>query len=197
MAIEIRDGKGTGNRSKVSGNRLFTHSVVETEAIHATAVGDSYNINTGSVSLTSTTASGILYVKNNENRDLVIEAVACGLGNAGTVSDVASIVLVRNPTGGTLISNATAVSMNQNRNFGSSKTLTINAYKGAEGSTVTGGNDIAQFFAAAGSRLFAEVNMILTKGDSIAVKIDTNTTLGTTNVYAAILCHLKDNDFLD
>ena len=106
---------------------------------------------------------------------------------------MSEIKIVRNPTAGTLIDGATAVDMNQNRNFGSNNTLADSlAYKGAEGNTVTDGDDIIQFYTGAGSRLFASINLVLTKGSSIAVTIDTNTSSGTTNVYAALVLHLKD-----
>ena len=190
----IQDGAGTGNRAKVSGNRVFTHAISETEAIHATEQGDTYNINTGNIGLTSQTESGILYVKNNETKDLIIEAIAVGVDSAGTTGNDSLITLVRNPTS---VSFSAAVDMNQNRNFGSSKTLTADVYKGAEAATITGGNDIAQFYMDAGSRLFADIGFILTKGDSLALKLDTDTTAGTTNVYAAVVCYLKEDDFRD
>ena len=187
----IRD-PSTGDGARVDATkRLETHSVVLTETQEATELGDSYNINTGNIGLTSQTESGILYIKNNETRDLEIEAIAIGVDSAGTTGNDSLVTLVRNPTS---VSFSTAVDMNQNRNFGSSKTLTADVYKGAEGGTITGGNAIAQFYMDAGSRLYATIGFTLTKGDSLAIKIDTDTTAGTTNVYAAIVCHLKRVD---
>jgi hypothetical protein len=194
MSLIIQDGTGSGNTSKVGGNRLFTHAITEEEAIHSSEQGDAYNLNTGTIGLTSSTASSIMYVKNNESRDLVIEALACGVGSAGTTTDVTTITVVRNPTS---VDYSTAVDINQNRNFGSSKTLSVDAYKGAEGSTTTGGNNIIQFFMGAGTRLFAPINLILPKGASIAIEADTNTSSGTTNVYAAMVCYLKDSNLQD
>jgi len=189
----IEDGTGAGYKQKVNANnRAYVNAVTESEEVEGVHRGDAYNINTGEVSLTSTSASGVLYIQNNENEDLVITAVAVGVSSGGTVNDSTRVQIVRNPTGGTLISDATSVDQNQGRNFGSSKTLTINAYKGAEGKTVTGGNNIALLFMQAGSRLFASLNFELTKGDSIAVTVDTNTSSGTTAIYAAAICHLKD-----
>ena len=43
--------------------------------------------------------------------------------------------------------------------------------------------------------LFAPINLLLPKGSSIAIEIDTNTSSGTTNVYAAMVCYLKNKDF--
>lgn len=194
MSMIIQDGTGTGNTCKVGGNRLFTHSITEGEAIHSSEKGDAYNINTGTIALTSSTRSSILYIKNNETRNLIIEALAVGTGSAGTTSDVTTVTVVRNPTS---VDYSTAVDMNQNRNFGSSKALSADVYKGAEGSTSTGGNDILQFYKGAGTRLFAPINLLLPKGSSMSIEIDTNTTSGTTNAYAAVVCHLNDTNLQD
>ena len=194
MPIEIRDGKGTGNRTRVGGNRLFAHTIAEGEEVHASEQGDSYNINTGNIGLTSQSESAILYFKNNEDRDFIIDAIALGVDSSGTTGNDSIVTLMRNPTAASF---STAVDMNQNRNFGSSKTLTADVFKGAEAATLTGGNAIAQFYMDAGSRLFAGIDFVLTKGDAIGVKIDTDTTSGTTNVYAALIGHLKDTNFVD
>jgi hypothetical protein len=194
MALDIQgnDGAATYKVGATSRGQIKAFSVSESEAQEATELGDGYNINSGVVGLTSSTESGVLYFKNGESRRFIIEALAVGVGSAGTVTDVSQITMIKNPTGGTLISNATAVDMNENRSFGSSNTLASSlAYKGAEGNTVTGGDDGLLFFQAAGGRLFADIQLELNPGNSVAVKIDTNTSSGTTNVYAAIIGHLK------
>jgi hypothetical protein len=176
-----------------SNGRGHTQTVTETEATHATEVGDGYNINTGTIGLTSTTASGVLYFKNNETKDVIIDAIAIGIGSAGTTTDSAEIKLIKNPTTGTLISSPTNVDMNQNRNHSSSNTLADSlAYKGAEGNTVTDGTEEALFYQSAGGRLYASIGLVIGKGNSIAITVDTQTTSGTTNVYAALILHLKD-----
>lgn len=195
MAI-IEDGTGDGKSARVDNNKqLHTFGINETEEQQAVDLGNGYNINTGVIGLTSSTESAILYIKNNEDQDLVISALAVGVGSAGTTTDVATVTVIRNPTTGTIIeSTPTNVDMNKNRNFGSNKTLTIDAYKGSEGETFTDGDDIAILFNNQGSRLFATLNFELSKGNSIGVKIDTNTSSGTTNVYAAAVCYLKSTD---
>jgi hypothetical protein len=194
MSTIIQDGAGTGNVARVRSNKLFTHAVSEPEPAHSTESGDAYNINTGDIGLTSSTASSIMYIKNNETRELIIEAIAVGIGSAGTTTDVSKVTIIRNPTS---VSYSTAVDMNQNRNFGSSKTLTADVYKGAEGATTTGGDSIIQFYMGAGTRLFAPINLYLPRGSSMAIELDTNTSSGTTNVYAALVCYLKDDDLRD
>lgn len=194
MSSIIQDGTGTGNAAKVGGNRLFVHSITEAEAIHSTEEGDAYNLNTGTIGLTSSTASSIMYVQNNEVQDLVIEALAVGVSSGGTTTDSTTVTVIRNPTS---VDYSTAADMNQNRNFGSSKTLTADVFKGAEGSTTTGGNSIIQFFMGSGTRLFAPINLLLPRGASVAIEMNTNTSSGTTNVYAAMVCYLKDTDLQD
>jgi len=195
MAEQILDGTGTGKRAKVDQNsQIHTTAITQTETQDAVDKGDAYNINTGTIGLTSSTASGVLYFKNDEDASFVIDAIAVGITNPGTQARACIISLISNPTAGTLIAGASAVDMNQNRNFGSSKALksTTLAYKGAEGNTVTDGDDIALFYQNVGTRGYYSIDFELPKGSSIALTIDTQTTSGTTNLYAAIIGHVKD-----
>jgi hypothetical protein len=186
----LEDGTGSGSKAKVDANkRVHTQSVTESEALHAAEVGDAYNINTGPISFTA--AGTLLYIKNNEDKDLVIEALAVGV-STGTTSDIGEITVERNTTGGDLITDATAVDMNQNRNFGSNKTLTVDAYKGKSGGTSTGGNDLILFYHDSNGRLFASIDLLLPKGSSMAVTFEPNLSSGSINAYCAAVVHLKD-----
>jgi len=194
MSMIISDGTGSGNTTKVSGNRVFSHAITEAEPIHSTERGDAYNFNTGNIGLTTASASSVMYIQNNETQDLIVEAIACGVDSAGTTNNLTTVTVIRNPTS---VDYSTAVDMNANRNFGSSKTISADVYKGAEGSTTTGGNSIIQFYMGAGTRLFAPINLLLPRGSSMAIEMDTNTTSGTTNVYAAMVTYLKDPNLQD
>ena len=188
--VRIEDGKGGGSSVAVDSlNRLKAFAVVETEALFAVEAGDAYNVNTGTISLSGDTA--VFYIKNNEDKILVIQAIVVGLG-PGTITDIPTLFLVRNPTTGTLISTATAVDMNENRDFGASKTLTADTYKGATGATMTNGDDIAQIFQTANSRVFANFDFELQKGNSMGLRIEPSLTSGTISAYVAIICYLKD-----
>lgn len=193
MAIELKDSTGTGNGAKInSNNRVYVHAIIEQEAESATDIGNSYNINTGLVAYTGTSESSVIYLKNNEETTLVISAIAVGMFDiSATITDKALLTLVRNPDGGDIISDGTAVSINQNRNFGSSKTLTADAYKGKDGGTITGGDDVALFLLSSGSRSLFNIDWELPKGNSVGAKVDLNTS-GGANMYVAIICHLKD-----
>jgi hypothetical protein len=198
MSRLIEDGKGSGSKLRVDkNNRAHTQAITETEALHSSENGDSYNINTGNIALT---ADGtLLYIKNNEDKDLIIEALAFGNDGLGTYTSVANprYTIVRNPTGGDLISDASAVSMNQNRNFGSSKTLTVDAYKGKVSGTLTGGNDIAILEGTTDGRDYFTINFVIPKGSSVGIKLTANLSSGTAGYYAAAICYLKDPESKD
>jgi hypothetical protein len=193
----VNDGTGKGSALKIDGNnRAHTQSVTESEAIHSTELGDAYNLNTGLISITGDAT--LLYLKNNEDKDFVIEAIALGSFEGITHSDDPYITVVRNPNGGDLISDATTTGvMNQNRNFGSNKTLVADFYKGKVSGTVTGGNDIAILQATPGGRSFYTINFVLPKGSSVAVKLTANVSSGSANWYGALIGYLKDPEGKD
>jgi len=103
------------------------------------------------------------------------------------------VTVVKNPTAGDIVTDATPVSINANRNFGSANTLQDSlVYKGKDGGTLTDGTVALTLYSDQGSRLLAGINIELTKGTSIGIKIDPNLSSGTINAYAAIICHVKD-----
>jgi len=196
MAIRVtgKDPKNANSNEQLvdATGRAFVRAVTESRSQEATELGESFNINTGTIALTSSTESAVLYYKHNEDSEFILESIAVGIGSAGTTTDSSVITVIRNPTAGTIVSGASAVAINQNRNFGNTSALASSlAYKGAEGNTFTDGDDYLLFYQSSGGRLFAEINTELVKGSSIGIKIDTNTTSGTTNVYAALIGHLK------
>jgi hypothetical protein len=191
MASEIKDGAGAGYGMKVDAkNRAHTESVSVSEGVSANKDGDSYNLNTGLISITADAT--LLYLKNNEDKDLLIEAIALGSFEGITHSDDPYITVSRNPTGGDLISDATAIAMNENRNFGSNNTLAATVYKGKVGGTVTGGDNIEILQVAPGQRSFYTIDFLLKKGNSIAVELTANVSSDSANYYIALICYLKD-----
>jgi hypothetical protein len=189
----IEDGLGSGRQAKVdSQRRLSVQAVSEAESVHSTEAGTSYNLNTGLISITADAT--LMYYKNTGEKDFVIEAIALGSFEGITHSDDPYITIVRNPTGGDLITDATTAGvLNQNRNFGASDTLSGLFYKGKVGGTLTGGDDIAILQATPGARSFYTINFILTKGDSIGVKLNANVSSGSANWYSAIIGFEKIN----
>ena len=193
MGTVVNDADGPKIGQKVDqNNRAHTSSIEQSLASHATVHGDSYNLNTGLINLTAATVSGIMYYKNDDVKDFVITAIAVGQ-KAGTQTDLSDITVILNPTS---VSFSTAVDINQNRKAGSSNTLatTSLAYKGAEGATVTGGNSALLFVSGQSSRLFATVDLIIPRGQSLAITLDPNLSSGSMDVYAALIGYLRDTE---
>lgn len=188
----IEDGKGSGKDAQVDDqNRLRTHAVTESEALHASEEGSAYNLNTGLINITGDAT--LMYYKNTGERDFVVEAIALGSFEGITHSDDPYITLIRNPVSGDLISDQTVASLNQNRNFGSSNTLSGLVYKGKVSGTVTGGNDIAILQATPGGRSFYSIGFVIPKGNSIGIKLTANVSSGSANWYCAIIGFEKDD----
>jgi hypothetical protein len=194
--IEDSTGKRYGERVDEN-NRLHTRSVTTSENFQATVRGDSYNINTGIINLTNAVETPLIYVKNNEDVDLHILTIVVGAWtstNGSGTDGVPKIVIIRNPTTGTIItSTPTDVDINSNRNYGDSKTLTIDAYKGATGDTMTNGDDHIIIQTGTSGRTVIPIDEILTKGDSIGVKYTPQGSNTSQKVYCAIICHLEDS----
>jgi hypothetical protein len=169
--VYIKDGAGSGLSAKVSKEqRLHTLSVSETIAAHHAFDGHAYNFNTGTINLTSANKSALAYIKNNEDDPLVITGFFYLLGNTDGTGDTL-VQIERNPTGGTLISGGTAQAP-VNRDFGSNNTLTADALKGAEGSTLTGGTvAIESIFSGVGRQAVIVGAIVLRKGNSVGITI--------------------------
>jgi len=191
----IKDGAGSGSEARVNAsNKLDIHGVTQSEALYSIESGDGYNINTGLITAIASDSS-LLYVKNNENKDLVIDTIFVAGFNGITHSDDPYLTIRRNPTGGDLISDATAVSSNVNRNFGSSNTLSVTAYKGKNGGTITGGDVLGILALQQGARDAFPINLIISKGQSISLQLTANVSSGSASYYAAMTCYLKNSNF--
>lgn len=196
MPDTIRDGKGLGFLTQVtSRNKLATDSVSTEIAVDENKRGNAYNINTGVITLTDAADTPVLYVKNNEDDDLILEAFVIGLGpSTGGSGGYVETTVIRNPTTGTIVSGATNVDINSNRNFGSSNSINVDAYKGATGLTMTDGEDHIIINVGTSGRSFISINEVLPKGTSIGVKIDPQASNTSQDVYVALICYLdKEN----
>jgi outer membrane lipoprotein SlyB len=191
---QIVDGTGSGRRAHIDGNhRISVKSVNIRESEASTHLGDSYNLNTGIITLTNDTETPVMYVKNNEVADLHIIGTAYGFwtSTGGSPTDT-QITVIRNPTAGTIVSTAANVAINSNRNYGSAKTLNVDAYVGATGDTLTDGTDHLIFYATSGSRIAPNIDEIISKGSSIALKIKPPAGNTSMDLYAAIVLYVED-----
>jgi hypothetical protein len=172
MAEQILDGTGSGKKAKVdSGFRLHTHSVTETISENASENGQAFNINTGTINLTTASESGLLYLKNNSTNPIHIISIGYLMGNStGGTGDV-NLKVLKNPSTGTVISDAVPVSILENKNVGSSNVLDADVYKGAEGKTFTDGDDFYYSLVAGAARpyVIATGTLVIPKGGSIGV----------------------------
>lgn len=191
--MKILDGKGKGIAAQVdSSNRLRTHAVTKSEGLHSSEEGNGYNINTGLITSVNGNAS-LLYIKNNETKDLVIESIIVGIFEGITHSDDPYMSIIRNPTGGDIISDATAVQSNVNRNFASNNVLVADVFKGKVSGTVTGGSTLGIFQLTPATRTVIPVNLILPKGTSVGLTLTANVGSGSASVYAAAFTYLKED----
>lgn len=183
----IIDGTGGGYKVEVdANNRLSTLSVTQDVEFEESLKGNSYNFNTGTINLTSGDESAVAYIKNTGTTNLIIAKIFYLIGNSTGGSGDMFIDVIRNPTAGTIISSGTAQSP-VNRNFGSNKTLTVTALKGAEGQTITDGSAVIQsIFSGSAQRAALTVGtLILTPGASIGVTMEPPTNNTSMNVQCA------------
>jgi hypothetical protein len=188
----IKDGTGTGNQLRVdTNNRAHTFSISLSENQEATFIFDNYNLNSGQLTLTSANESGVLYLKNTSATDLVIDRLAPSTmaSTGGTGNERLIMRVYRNPTGGTLISNATEADILSNKNFGSNETIDALVYKGVEGATVTGGSLSYIVYVSNGGSAVIPVDLVLPRGTSLAVTFEPTTGNTSQNVYFATSAH--------
>lgn len=196
MGFELQDGTGSKRKAEVDTRfRLKTFAVSQNSVSNAGAIGNSYNANTGIINLTSGNKSAVFYIKNNGNADLIIDSLFYLLGNStGGTGDVL-ITVLKNPTTGTLISNAVVMEMpGVNRNFGSGKLLNAEFYKGVEGDTFTNGEKVIEsIFNQSPIRAAVGVGAIhLPKGTSLGIEITPGTGNTNLDVEFAASIYLED-----
>ena len=192
MAI-LEDG-ASGRTARVnSDNTLATHSINITEAEHASDLGQSYNVNSGLITLTSAAESGVLYFKSNENINVHIDSfiIILGPSTGGSATDTTQVRVYSDPTTGTLISGAVDADTVQNRNVGSSATLDALAYKGATGNTITDGTILLESLVSPGSRAVFDIDVTVPKGKAIAISYEPNDSNTSMKVMAAFACHIE------
>lgn len=189
MATTIQDGTGTKLKLKVTNaNRALVQSVVITEEDDAITRGEGYQIASGTQSFTGATETGVLYIKNNDDRDFVLDRAVLILGSAvgaGSTDDWAFTVL-RNPTAGTTITNESNAGIS-NSNHGSANIPSVDAYKGSEGDTITDGSGATQPIKQSIDRIILPLGRRLSKGTTIGFKI--TPPAGTTSTKALVVTH--------
>jgi len=193
MDFKLIDSTGKEYGVKVdSENRAHVDAVSKDTSINAALNGESYNINSGSITLTTGNESGVIYLKNNEEKHLVIKEIIVIVGSSTGGSGEGEVKIVKNPSTGTLITAATNASIVENRNFSSSRELEASVYRGIEGATVTNGDTFATTTRSAFPTVitFDASAIVLAKGNSIAVNFTPPTSNTSQSIKIAITAYL-------
>lgn len=165
----IVDGTGKGYELKIdSTNRALTRCVTESAQIEAAQDGDSFQIGSGAVSLTSANESAVLYIKNNEDRDLQLTAV--NITSTAMTGSSANVFLAKVYLEGTGLSAGTSTSA-LNNNFGSNKTLDADITAGQEAATVTGGTASGAFYIPSETFFNTGIAWVIPRGITLALSV--------------------------
>jgi len=189
MSTTIQDGTGTKTKLRITGeNRALVQAVTITEEDNAIKKGEGYQIASGTVSFTGATTTGVLYIKNDDDRDFVLDRAVLILGSAvGASSDQDwTFTVLRNPTAGTTITNQLKAGVS-NSNHGSNNTPNAISYRGVEGDTITDGSGAAQPIKQSIDRIILPLGRRLPKGTSIGFRITPPT--GVTSTKALVVTH--------
>jgi len=182
----------TGQRTNSKGESLI-FGVTETEAQAAIENGLAYNLNTKDITGLTAGDATLIYVKNEETQPLIVEQIIIGARGLTGLSDMAQWTTIINPTGGDLITDATEAPIKKNRKTrGDDLSTNTLVYKGKAAGTITGGDEEFYGYINNNQRLPLPLTFEIEKGDSFAVKLESDATAGT--VYCAIVCHIKDED---
>lgn len=196
----IKDGAGSGASVKVSPvtNRIHASAISSQEELFHAQTGDAYRLNTGLITLTTANESGILYLKNNEENDLVITGVILRFGTTVSGSGNTFIKMYRNPTTGSLVSTGTDLAPT-NRNFGSSNTLDVDSKIGTGAAlTITNGDVVITTVKAAPPydvSFFTNPVAVLPRGTSLAFSVTPPTGNISMACQTAISIFLDDGEF--
>lgn len=169
--LTIKSGDSGNVASVDDKKRLATFAVTEPEAVNSSLQGETYFIGTGIINLSTAGESHIMYVKNTDTVDWVVEGVllAFGKSTGATGLDFLANFTVGG-TQGTLISAGSDISV-LNMNIGNAKQLTGEFKEGVEGSTVTNGFLAPALLVPSDSINieFVAGPIIIAKGTSVAV----------------------------
>lgn len=192
--VMIQGANNPGNRAQVDEfGRVEAHAVSITESTDSAIRGETFNLNTGNITLTSDADTPLFYVKNDgEDRDIIVSRVFFTfLGSTGGTGDVNASV-ISNPTGGTVTTGSELDIFNFN--FGSGNTISIDSNMGGTGATVTGGLTPIRFLFTGDTQrhLISFDSIILPRGASMVVMLEPPTGNTSMVVQAGLNMHLSE-----
>ena len=170
---QIEDGTGTSYLARVdSNNRMQTSAVTQTELHDAVHRGKTWNIGTGFLTLTSTSPSTLIYLKNTSDDNLFIDLyILLTRASTGGSGDML-VEILRNPTGGSIVNAGTAIPSSQisNMDFSSANEPDATINFGGEGFTATGESAIMRSLSTASNRLILGILTLIPSGSSVAIR---------------------------
>jgi len=187
----IEDGLGTGLRAQVNAkNRIVVEAVTFDREDDAISAGVGYQLTSGQVTYTSGgTPACVFYMENEEDVDVVLDRVVFMVGTPSGATGDWFHRIIRNPTGGTIITNAVPGGIS-NSNHGSANLLNggNSIYKGVETDTITGGTGVALPVQVTSNRILFPIGRRIPKNQSFAVEITPPP--GITAALSVTVCHV-------
>lgn len=191
--MQIVGGNNPQNTAHVdSRGRVQARSASLSEQEQSSLDGEAFNLNTGTVTLTNDTETGMLYLKNNGSRDLSVKRVFFNIGASTGGSGEIYAKVYANPTTGTLITAGTEL-VARNFNTGSNKVITGDIKQGATGSTVTNGTVLVDFLIPSDSvRISVPFEaIIIPQGSAIAISFQAPSGNTSIPVQVGINCYIE------
>jgi hypothetical protein len=187
----ILDGKGRGYRAAVTPDqRLRTESVSIDPEDDAIRVGEGWQITSAPITFTDASPSGILYLRNNGQLDLVLDRAVLLLGTSTGGTGDWTFQTLRNPgdyASDTLLTNGVTAGIS-NSNHGSQKLPDAEYFRGVPGDTLTGGTGAALPIQPQSNRTVYPFGRRLPLGSSVGFKLTPPT--GNTNAVAVLVTHV-------
>ena len=189
----IRGGNNNIPAKVTAQGRLAVDAITETEFRSALARGKAWNISSGVQTLTSANASVLLYVNNTGEQDLIVDlqVVLTDASTGGSATGKVLVEILKNPTAGTVISDATA-GESMNMNFGSQNDPSALVYSGAEGKTLTGQVNIFRSQTSPSNRLVLPPLIQMPKGSSVGARITPPT--GNTSMDCEVIFEMYEQE---
>lgn len=182
----ITDGRGKGFAAGVDNeNRLEVHAATLTEERLSGFDGQAFAFSSGLVAFTAATDSAILFLKNTSERTMVIDRARVMLGTVTGGTGDWILRFLRNPTVGTIVTNAVEAGVT-NVSHGSSILPSGMFLRGVQGDTLTDGTGAPFPLKSSGDgQLIFALDRVLPTGATIGVRLQPPT--GTTAAQANIV----------
>jgi hypothetical protein len=174
MAFRIIGGNGKSYEACVTKEgSLCTFSITESDFNHHSEDGQAFLLSSTEITLTDSTESGVLYLKNNSNFDLHFVWLQMGWQQSTDGTDGFQLKSYLNPSTGTVISDAIA-GASLPLNHSSANEFTGLVYKGDQGKTFTDGIFFGSIYGDATKADYREYDIegnILSKGQGFGFTI--------------------------